>query len=143
LISRIEAHIKNREVTCEVCGKMFCTIRQLKDHIVLHNEASFVCTFDGCNKAFSVKSYFTRHIKTHGEKRDHKCHLCDKAYFFNRDLKRHFDTAHKRTTFFCEMCTYSHNRKEMISKHWKKVHNLSREACSEAIKNVKFVKKSI
>jgi uncharacterized Zn-finger protein len=133
-------HDKRRDFTCETCGKMFCTLRQLNHHKRYHNRISVTCNFDGCKKTFVTKYQLSRHMKTHVGKRDQLCHLCDKSYFFFKDLQRHLDSAHKQMTFFCELCDFTHSRKEYLGNHLWSAHQLLKDERVQMLKRVKFIK---
>ena len=51
----MESHsgkVKKREKACEVCGKMFFTMKHLRTHLLRHKDPKFVCDFEGCTKKF-------------------------------------------------------------------------------------------
>ncbi|KAH9957922.1 hypothetical protein BC827DRAFT_1269907 [Russula dissimulans] len=51
---------------CQYCGKGFTRPSSLKIHVHSHTgERPFKCTFDGCNRTFSVQSNMRRHARTH------------------------------------------------------------------------------
>lgn len=51
---------------CQYCGKGFTRPSSLKIHVHSHTgERPFSCTFDGCNRTFSVQSNMRRHARTH------------------------------------------------------------------------------
>ncbi|KAH9992649.1 hypothetical protein BJV77DRAFT_426696 [Russula vinacea] len=51
---------------CQYCGKGFTRPSSLKIHVHSHTgERPFGCTFEGCNRTFSVQSNMRRHARTH------------------------------------------------------------------------------
>jgi len=51
---------------CPYCGKAFTRPSSLKIHVHSHTgERPFKCTFEGCNRTFSVQSNMRRHARTH------------------------------------------------------------------------------
>ncbi|KZV63802.1 hypothetical protein PENSPDRAFT_198784 [Peniophora sp. CONT] len=60
----ISAHSSRYE--CEYCGKGFTRPSSLKIHIHSHTgERPYKCTFEGCERTFSVLSNMRRHARTH------------------------------------------------------------------------------
>ncbi|KAF8274509.1 hypothetical protein EI94DRAFT_1794285 [Lactarius quietus] len=51
---------------CTYCGKGFTRPSSLRIHVHSHTgERPFKCTFEGCNRTFSVQSNMRRHARTH------------------------------------------------------------------------------
>ncbi|KAI0001649.1 hypothetical protein BJV77DRAFT_969037 [Russula vinacea] len=51
---------------CPYCGKCFTRSSVLKIHVHSHTgERPYGCTFEGCNRSFSVESNLRRHARTH------------------------------------------------------------------------------
>jgi uncharacterized Zn-finger protein len=51
---------------CSYCGKGFTRPSSLRIHVHSHTgERPFKCTFEGCNRTFSVQSNMRRHARTH------------------------------------------------------------------------------
>lgn len=51
---------------CPYCGKGFTRPSSLKIHVHSHTgERPFKCTFEECNRTFSVQSNMRRHARTH------------------------------------------------------------------------------
>ncbi|KAH9176324.1 hypothetical protein EDB89DRAFT_149114 [Lactarius sanguifluus] len=51
---------------CSYCGRGFTRPSSLRIHVHSHTgERPFKCTFDGCNRTFSVQSNMRRHARTH------------------------------------------------------------------------------
>ncbi|KAJ8942097.1 hypothetical protein NQ318_013386 [Aromia moschata] len=68
---RHEAALKSHMVKhghklkCEACGEEFLIVKELRDHIKLHEDYKpYVCKI--CNKAFSLTSSLVKHMRIHG-----------------------------------------------------------------------------
>ena len=109
-------HIGKREVACEVCGKMFVDVSDLRIHSIYHKDPKFVCNFDGCTKKFFNITNLEAHKKTHVGQRDYACQLCDKKYFKAQHLSRHVLHFHKQLKVSCELpgCSSKFARKETM-----------------------------
>ena len=113
-----------REIACEVCGKMYFTMKHLKSHLTRHKDPKFVCDFEGCTKQFFKSIVFERHKKTHIGQRDFACHLCDKKYFSPDHLNKHILQFHKKLKVSCELpgCSSKFARKDTLRNHVLKTH---------------------
>lgn len=121
ILIRVELYLIFRTIS-EICRKLFATQKNLKRHILCHEEPKFKCTFKNCSKAFVLKSKLKIHLKLHAGNRDHLCHLCEKSYICQKDLKRHLDVQHQATTYYCEICPFTNSRKDYLRNHLNSAH---------------------
>ena len=137
------SHTNKREVSCEICGKMFKTILHLKKHSVHHEELQFVCNFEGCTKKYFKSSLLEAHKKTHIDQRDYACHLCDKKYFNSYTLSRHVLHFHRQRKFICEVpgCSSKLSRKETYKHHVETQHkDFPQDVIQPLLKKIKEMK---
>jgi KRAB domain-containing zinc finger protein len=72
---------------CEICSKEFQTKTWLDNHKLSHSGIkNFPCTFEGCDRAFSLQKVLTRHLFTVHYKSTFNCELCN----LTMDLKEKF-----------------------------------------------------
>lgn len=59
-------HMKGPEeaVFCEICGNQYASKHSLRTHKKYHEQPQFVCTFEGCNKAFIGRQMLVNHEVT-------------------------------------------------------------------------------
>ncbi|XP_078172976.1 zinc finger transcription factor YY1-like [Carex rostrata] len=65
-------------------------------------EMLFLCSYDGCHKAFLEAPQIRKHLQVHGE-RQYACHFegCDKKFLDSSKLKRHFLIHTGERNFVC------------------------------------------
>lgn len=89
------AHLKTREHKCGSCSKTFAR-RDLRDiHEETHSDAKrFVCSYEGCTKAYKQAGSLYTHEQVHGEKR-WKCDLedCEFSTFQKSTLEKHLRSS--------------------------------------------------
>lgn len=89
---------KKKNVVCNVCGKMFSEVYNLKVHYKIHTgEKNFVC--DICKKAFVTKFNLINHYRIHTGEKPFVCNICNKAFNQKSALKSHYYRRHDNVTF--------------------------------------------
>lgn len=66
--------------------------RQFQKKISFSGEKPFQCTY--CEKAFSVKDYLTKHIRTHTGEKPYTCPYCEKRFTQRSALTVHTTKLH-------------------------------------------------
>jgi len=80
---------------CDVCGKDFFIESQLLLHMKHHyNQKDFICTFDGCDKAFYVKSHRQDHERVHTGQSIRQCLTCSKEFKSMSAYRYHINRIH-------------------------------------------------
>lgn len=60
----LRSHTRQRPFQCDVCNKGFMSPGNLNQHKLIHgNKRNFICSKEGCNRAFNVKNQLTKHEK--------------------------------------------------------------------------------
>lgn len=96
------AKCKMREVSCDVCGKIFAERSNMKAHRKVHAEERevFTCTYEGCGRFYTKKHNLKAHVQSfHLNNRPHVCPRkgCTKSFYFAHKLRNHIDTMHSST----------------------------------------------
>lgn len=111
---------------CNVCEKIFSNIHKLKRHQLTHGERKYSC--DKCDRSFKDKSALKKHDKTvHITVEYEACHVCGKSIkktFYTKHLRIHGE----RVKFSCEICSKEFFKKWDLEAHVKHVHeNIAQE----------------
>ena len=89
----VAKHSENRVwQTCKICGRKVDNLKTLREHHMRKHTPKhvrpFVCSFQGCNKAFKMASNLSQHRLYHKPPR-FECDKCGKKYFWSRYLEAH------------------------------------------------------
>ncbi|KAB0800495.1 hypothetical protein PPYR_06235 [Photinus pyralis] len=105
-------HINEKQSLCNVCGKVFCQVSRMKEHLLTHSlERPFECST--CHKSFAKSYSLKLHQKTHSGVYSYICSACGKTYTTQSNLKTHIKSTHtKEKPHACTSCdmTFVHPR---------------------------------
>lgn len=116
LISNIQPRIElfkyqpkrkiSKRYTCDICGKGFCKLFNIKKHLGLHSQNlinnTFIC--DYCGHVCKTKAMLERHLHTHtGGNKSFHCPICGK-YFAKEYKTTHLAIHNGERKFQCTEC---------------------------------------
>ncbi|KAG6460268.1 hypothetical protein O3G_MSEX011879 [Manduca sexta] len=89
-------HLKEKTMTCVICGFKVFNKELLKQHMVKHDDTRpYECEF--CKKAFQRKKTLELHIRIHTNDKRYVCKECGKAFVQVTSLKLHVRVHHPST----------------------------------------------
>lgn len=114
-----------RRFDCEVCGKLFHTTRDVKQHcqVVHENRKPFLC--EKCGMAFGLKGNLVKHQRNmHASGRTvFPCPTCQRIFSMKGNLTKHIQTVHERIRpFGCDLCSAFFSRRSNLNQHRRLVH---------------------
>ena len=89
---------------CFVCEDTFPNVKQLQEHIRIHNgETPYGC--GTCSCQFRTASDLKRHVESaHDTHRSYKCYICDQTYKILDSLCSHMHIHALNNQNICKIC---------------------------------------
>ena len=98
----------------------------------VHENVRYNC--DKCDKSFSKKSHFNRHMKSIHENVKHICDKCEKTFSLKHNLMQHIQSVHDNLIYDCDKCDKSFSRRNSLRRHAPTIHAKFRYNCNKCDK---------
>ena len=116
-----KSNIVHLQYSCDKCEKMFSTKAHFLRHVKsVHDNVRYNC--DKCNKSFSRIDKLQRHIKSIHENIRYACDQCDKTFSLKDKLQLHIQSIHEKVRYNCEECGKYFSQKSYLQVHIKSMH---------------------
>ena len=139
----LQVHNPNRQkIRCDLCTKSFTRQDSLEAHIkAAHSKLRpYVCTYEGCNKAYSNSSQLLQHSRLHTGGKPYQCTFCDKSFAFANEHKEHVRDMHTNSTSHkCSYCHKIYSSEEELSLHKTKEHRVECEVCNKTFSRLAYL----
>ena len=89
------------DISCPKCPKMLISERRLEQHLLIHNNTVFKCSFEGCDSQRSLKASINSHFREKHGKVNHRKSM----------MERYKTTANEKVA--CRMCSQVIKRKSL------------------------------
>lgn len=120
-ILRKHSNVK-KSIPCEMCGKLFRHMSNLKSHFNIHkaqSERQHRCL--ECNVTFRSEETLKNHMTLHDPSRPFKCSKCPLRYK-NKDAWVSHESTHTNPQYPCEFCDVVYTRRDNLKRHLKDKH---------------------
>ena len=139
----LQVHNPNRpKIKCDLCTKSFTRQDSLESHVrAAHSKIRpYVCTYEGCNKAYSNSSQLLQHSRLHTGGKPYQCNFCDKSFTFANEHKEHIKDMHTSSTAHnCSYCHKTFTSEEELSLHKTKDHRVECEVCNKTFSRLAYL----
>lgn len=127
---------KPRKFRCSHCDASYDSFGAKTRHEhATHTSSEFVCTFEGCNRAFNFPAHLESHaIQDHPGFRPFGCNECKKRFNSANGLIRHKREVHRRNRAYSCSCGTTFAKKDHLKRHLLQRHSMSYEKATEEMR---------
>ncbi|XP_077377922.1 uncharacterized protein LOC144019009 isoform X2 [Festucalex cinctus] len=111
------ARVREKPLSCSVCGHRFSRKSHLAAHMRKHGGANPISCFV-CGERFSSRVALIAHTVTHTVDQPLACPICAKIFSCKRNLSNHINT-HREDSFNCTVCDKRFTQKVNLEWHMK------------------------
>ncbi|KAK6629138.1 hypothetical protein RUM43_002955 [Polyplax serrata] len=127
-------HGKARPFLCDICGKGFKTVKQMRNHKNIHKAKMVrmsVCHCEICGRTVADKRQLELHINnTHKKKKPYLCYMCGYASAVKHSLVVHMRRHTGEKPYQCEKCEYKTADHNALRRHKMKHSGVRNYKCS-------------
>ena len=116
-VKKVEQENGTLGYQCDLCGKTFTQIDNLRRHRVDHSGEKRHCC-DVCGKRFSRTDNLAAHVKRkHTGKKEIRCEICSKMFFDRNDLAVHLRSHTGEKPYQCDLCGKAFSTSSYLTVH--------------------------
>jgi len=116
----VYTHMGAKPYSCRYCSECFRQHQHLKAHLLKsHNEGTWF-TCNTCQKKFSRKCDFKKHLLRHEGVKPYVCDECSKSFFTASNMKCHQLKHSDYKQFCCGSCGEYFKHKQNVVRHFNK-----------------------
>ena len=82
------------------------------------NHKKYVCSFQNCQKSYSLKNILLAHLRTHYKIKPYVCNYCSKSFNEKGNLKTHIRIHTGERPFICKKCKKSFKALGQLKDHY-------------------------
>ena len=132
---------------CEICGKSFKYLQNMKYHVnTAHESGNNVLICSACAKSYKTKALLRTHVRrVHEGLKSNGCGTCGKSFHKPSELKKHIQAVHEgKKEILCILCPKSFFDNHGLQKHLRIFHkDRNCEICSKTVHNYRDFKEHL